>query len=177
MQLGHLFGEGRQARVGQPPSQAKRRDDPNSHARRPVNLEQNRCEVTLQCLRERVQPRAGEQDQHEKNSPPVQAYREPVEGWSPRVDWRLLGPGAVVQRRKVHLTRTRLVEQRIRLHAAAPLFPYLTASKTARCAALFPSASPAQSGHSRLRPRQRDQCTSRNLFTTSAGPRARTASH
>ncbi len=46
-----------------------------------------------------------------------------------RVDRRLLGPGAVAQRRKVHLTRTRLVEQRIRLHAAAPLFPYLTTAR------------------------------------------------
>jgi hypothetical protein len=73
-----------------------------------------------------VQPRADEQDQHEKNCPPVQAYCEPVERWSPRVDRRLPGAGAGAQRRKVHLTRSRLVEQRIRLHNAAPLFRYLT---------------------------------------------------
>src|SRR4029453_12189916 len=143
MQLGHLCGEGRQARVGQPPSQAKRRDDPNSHARGPVNVEQNRCEVALQWLRPRVQPRAGEQDQHEKNSPPVQAYRERVERWPPRVDRRLMGPGAVAQRRKVHLTRTQFVEQRIRLHAAAPLFRYLMGARQRSARLYSPQSSPA----------------------------------
>jgi hypothetical protein len=54
VQTGHMRGKGRQARVGQPPSQAKRRNDPNGHANRSVNLKQNRREVALPCLGERV---------------------------------------------------------------------------------------------------------------------------
>src|SRR4249920_791717 len=50
VQLGHLRGKRRQARVGQPPSKAKRSDDPNGYAKRSVNLEQNRREVALPCL-------------------------------------------------------------------------------------------------------------------------------
>ena len=75
VQLGHMRGKGRQACVGQPPSQAKRRDDPNGHAKRSVNLEQNRREVALPCLGERVQPGAREHGEHENNAHPVQAYR------------------------------------------------------------------------------------------------------
>ena len=55
VQLGHLRGKGRQARVGQPPSQTKRRDNPNGHAKRSVNLEQNRREVALPYFCERLQ--------------------------------------------------------------------------------------------------------------------------
>jgi hypothetical protein len=38
----------------------------------------------------------------------------------PRVDRRLMGPGAVTQRRKVHLTRTQFVEQRIEGNICGP---------------------------------------------------------
>jgi hypothetical protein len=86
MQCGHLRGERRQAGIGQPPSQAKRCDGPDGHTQRSVNLKQERSEVAVLLLGERIQPCRREQGQHDKNSRPVNAYRDAIETCTPSVD-------------------------------------------------------------------------------------------